>query len=968
MLSTVNGVAGPLVGCKVTPSIQNLQLLTYSISNKEYEVLQPYRVQYNEDFYSFISRVACRCGEFLYFEDGKLKLGLDNSKAIEIKTSETLRMEYPSFGNSSLTVTNCFRNYLSATTDGNSNSTASLPSSDYGAFDEYFDVLDKGSLPDSWGDEFYWAELVNYIKDSILPCVTAGRGHEIYTTTEKIAKAAVELAIMFGSYGTNAKYINDKFKEFFNTSDTQQVDGNKLSQFADARRAGYGRLLNKQLAEIRNKEMKAAREMVRIRVKTGFAAEKGIKLGSKINIKEGETKMGEYRVVSCTGQYSQTKIQKGFNIDGTPRYIFKITDITEFELVPHQQISLYTENDTGTLSGTLCIPPYDKCAESAPASPQIAVVTADNDPRYIGRVRVRYPWQGKEDAGSPWVRVLAPLASKSGAVHFQPKKDDEVLLGYIDGNIDRPYVAGSLFNDKKTLHDCLFTQYNDTIRVGSQRLDFRSGSIANWFESLIPLFNLVTPFIGGYMTDLTKLADTTGDFAKNLHGITRLTDKNGIWKIEGNTAARTVTIKSAWGKVKINAYTGIEIESTGDISIKGRNISIRAQDRIKIESGVAIKNARKSEQAYKDKNNSKGWTILAGIGSALSDLAGKSLDLSLPRVIFDSINPPKDGTLEIKSNRYLLLEAGKGEAYDDNATKTTVTAISNSYTKDLNKLIQSTESYIDCQFTKMNRISSNIEESNQAGELLDTSMRNSNIDDNFSKNNSIINEMRENPIEETATLKKINNEKNINNENSDLLNYLDININKNLQEYESIGRALSDIIQDKPENSPINKEIEKVYREYLKKKKSKGTLEDCKNYVVHTMIGKYINDTGLLKMDVKPDKWEDSINSITAEENKLKKWYLESSSWKSDYKTPFYIDTKSLTQGHIIMSEEEGHSIMMSEKSFKQFENVESEKKSFETLINNVKQIINLNYEKKVEDPKVQIDENVDSAINLLND
>ena len=40
------------------------------------EYIQPYLVQYNESFYDFLVRTANRCGEFLFFEDGKLTLGL----------------------------------------------------------------------------------------------------------------------------------------------------------------------------------------------------------------------------------------------------------------------------------------------------------------------------------------------------------------------------------------------------------------------------------------------------------------------------------------------------------------------------------------------------------------------------------------------------------------------------------------------------------------------------------------------------------------------------------------------------------------------------------------------------------------------------------------------------------------------------------------------------------------------------
>ena len=43
------------------------------------EFIHPYLIQYNETFYDFMARTANRCGEFLYFEKGKLWLGLEET-------------------------------------------------------------------------------------------------------------------------------------------------------------------------------------------------------------------------------------------------------------------------------------------------------------------------------------------------------------------------------------------------------------------------------------------------------------------------------------------------------------------------------------------------------------------------------------------------------------------------------------------------------------------------------------------------------------------------------------------------------------------------------------------------------------------------------------------------------------------------------------------------------------------------
>ena len=72
-----------LEGTTIDGSV-NLQFLNYTSqvekddkgNEKTVEIRQPYLVQYNESFYDFLARSASRCGEMLYFEGGKLHLGM----------------------------------------------------------------------------------------------------------------------------------------------------------------------------------------------------------------------------------------------------------------------------------------------------------------------------------------------------------------------------------------------------------------------------------------------------------------------------------------------------------------------------------------------------------------------------------------------------------------------------------------------------------------------------------------------------------------------------------------------------------------------------------------------------------------------------------------------------------------------------------------------------------------------------
>ena len=64
--------------------MQHLIYLSAGDSSKK-EFIQPYLVQYNESFYDFMARTANRCGELLFFDEGRLVLGMpENKKAVKI--------------------------------------------------------------------------------------------------------------------------------------------------------------------------------------------------------------------------------------------------------------------------------------------------------------------------------------------------------------------------------------------------------------------------------------------------------------------------------------------------------------------------------------------------------------------------------------------------------------------------------------------------------------------------------------------------------------------------------------------------------------------------------------------------------------------------------------------------------------------------------------------------------------------
>ena len=77
----------------------------------------------------------------------------------------------------------------------------------------------------------------------------------------------------------------------------------------------------------------------------------------------------------------------------------------------------------------------------------IGVVTNNNDPDSMGRVKLGFPWLAPFYE-SDWARVVQVGMGKEWGNLFLPEVGDEVLVGFEFGDTRRPYVIGGLLNGK----------------------------------------------------------------------------------------------------------------------------------------------------------------------------------------------------------------------------------------------------------------------------------------------------------------------------------------------------------------------------------------------------------------------------------------------------------------------------------------------------------------------------------------
>ena len=332
------------------------------------------------------------------------------------------------------------------------------------------------------------------------------------------------------------------------------------------------------------------------------------------------------------------------------------------EAIPsfYKSVSKVTNTDnsvTYTISSFIPCPPLLPDVPSVRTSEaQVAFVENNLDPNKLGRVRVRYPWQTANGDCSPWVRMATPFATNGGGVSFKPEEGDEVLLNYEDGNIERPYIVGSLQSKYTTsfwgkLDDRVIQSRNGhTIKF----VDKNSGE--DFFFGWFPGIDIIKSYFpNAEWLNFQGLNDLTGGIS--------IKDRYGLYSIDLSSDGRSVDIKSSLGNVNLSAFTGITISApNGNIDIKGKNISIAASNKLSLESGSAIDDRFVNKDAF-----TSGSGFLDAVGGVIGDLADRTVmklvDLSFIRSMLEVFLRPVDGTLKIKSSTFVLIEAGKGKAH-----------------------------------------------------------------------------------------------------------------------------------------------------------------------------------------------------------------------------------------------------------------------------------------------------------------
>ncbi len=149
------------------------------------------------------------------------------------------------------------------------------------------------------------------------------------------------------------------------------------------------------------------------------------------------------RMIRATGESNIPAVKVG--------HCVKISGMAELNGSYWVEKITHTFGENGYHNKFECTPvdmafPQSRPSKGGFAKLQSAIVVDNVDPDQLGRVKVKFPWSNEEE--TLWIRLATPHAGEERGWYSVPELNDEVIVGFEHGSASYPVALGALYNGK----------------------------------------------------------------------------------------------------------------------------------------------------------------------------------------------------------------------------------------------------------------------------------------------------------------------------------------------------------------------------------------------------------------------------------------------------------------------------------------------------------------------------------------
>jgi uncharacterized protein involved in type VI secretion and phage assembly len=206
----------------------------------------------------------------------------------------------------------------------------------------------------------------------------------------------------------------------------------------------------------------------------------------------------------------------------------------------------------------------------------VGIVTNNNDPESLGRVKVMLPFLSEQETF--WAPVLVPAAGKDRGLSMLPVPDEQVIIAFENGDPSFPIVLGSVFNGKDTPGDELAVQDGSfALKSDHKALIAAKEDISLRTDGGKWLIDVK----GGDITETVKAGGGgSGNYTGTFDGAYKLTSTQAI-TVESKMG---ITIKAP--QISVEAQGQLSVKSQGVLSLEGATVQINGQAAVNISGGL----------------------------------------------------------------------------------------------------------------------------------------------------------------------------------------------------------------------------------------------------------------------------------------------------------------------------------------------------------------------------------------------
>jgi uncharacterized protein involved in type VI secretion and phage assembly len=264
--------------------------------------------------------------------------------------------------------------------------------------------------------------------------------------------------------------------------------------------------------------------------------------------------------------------------DGTTGKEYIVTELIQSASHPHNYNNFIT-----FVPADIPVPPYTNAAIYTQAPAQPARVKENEDKDGLDRLRVHFPWM-KATEMTDWLSMVTPYAGKNKGIRFLPEKEEEVLVDFIGGNVEKPFIIGAIYTDANKSGISSGGNVIKSISTGSgRRFEINDGKGT---LKVYDNYHTGTPKNAILMNrkdeELSTILESQYD-ADNFSIVAlKSQDSLNLGVVSGGALVAEIRLEKEGKKITIKSEGSMDFTS-GTINMNAENINITASSKLKLE-------------------------------------------------------------------------------------------------------------------------------------------------------------------------------------------------------------------------------------------------------------------------------------------------------------------------------------------------------------------------------------------------